>query len=690
MDTIVYLSGTRWSSLPGTDKMLARSLARHNRVLWIDHPVPIHSYKDVREHFGRSLLGIPEAVAPGIARLRLPALPGVGKPVSRSATEILASRCVESALARTEGRIAGVVNSSPILRFPAHTGGGIRLLHLTDDWLAGAKLMGFAPIYLRRVLQANIESADVISAVSEDLASKISHSSGRPIEVVPNGCSTSTLALGLRRRQVVALVGQLNERLDLDVLESVVASDVAMLVIGPRADGDPVAGSRLDALLSRPNVDWRGPMPQEEVQRLLQTVSVGITPYADTEFNRSSFPLKTLEYLSAGLQVVATDLPSARWIGSSAVSIAANPSDFARQVTDSLRQPVTAARRQEIAATVLKHSWDTRADCIEKLLSAKREAASATHGSSTPLMFETGRVMSATEPNPNVDHVLLTRFNLPSKGFESIVRAKDGWLRNRIQLFETYCLPSVIAQSQKNFHWIIYLDPQSPAWLVQRIGELSVGGRFHPIYREEVDALDLLKDIRDVTGQSAKHLLTTNLDNDDGLSSDFVARVQAIEAPELPSVVFFTAGLVKCNNSLFLRTDRRNAFCSVLSDWNEPTTCWSSWHDQIGKTMPSIRVEGTPGWLQVVHGLNVSNRTRGRLVSPTKFIHAFPGLMLDVQEPDRFMLFHDFIIGRPRRILREACRAALKSVTIALLGRSGIDRVKVVAACIRREVGKCN
>jgi hypothetical protein len=27
-----------------------------------------------------------------------------------------------------------------------------------------------------------------------------------------------------------------------------------------------------------------------------------------------------------------------------------------------------------------------------------------------------------------IDHVLLTRFNLPSRGLESLIRAKDGWL----------------------------------------------------------------------------------------------------------------------------------------------------------------------------------------------------------------------------------------------------------------------
>ncbi len=42
-----------------------------------------------------------------------------------------------------------------------------------------------------------------------------------------------------------------------------------------------------------------------------------------------------------------------------------------------------------------------------------------------------------------VDHVLLTRFNLPTPGVEGLIRAREGWLQDRIELFELYCAPSV-------------------------------------------------------------------------------------------------------------------------------------------------------------------------------------------------------------------------------------------------------
>jgi hypothetical protein len=58
---------------------------------------------------------------------------------------------------------------------------------------------------------------------------------------------------------------------------------------------------------------------------------------------------------------------------------------------------------------------------------------------------------------PTFEHVLLTRFNVryvedpnaPSIGTD------PDWLARRFELFERYCLPSVIAQSAQNFSWII-------------------------------------------------------------------------------------------------------------------------------------------------------------------------------------------------------------------------------------------
>lgn len=283
-------------------------------------------------------------------------------------------------------------------------------------------------------------------------------------------------------------------------------------------------------------------------------------------------------------------------------------------------------------------------------------------------------------PGPSVDHVLLTRFNLPSEGYESLIRAQEGWLRDRMGLFEKYCLPSIRNQSDKNFRWIIYFDPASPQWLMDRIREINTDGVFSPVFREKVTSSELIEDIDRIVGRRKEFLLTTNLDNDDGLAADFVSRIRTV-APSGGSVaVYLTHGLIRSGDGTYLHTDPDNAFCSVLAPWLEPKTCWADWHNLLGLSMPVVRLDGAPAWLQVVHGSNVSNRVQGRRVSPTTYFDHFPGLLEDMGHPTQTQLLQDRLLLAPVRFGREAVRAAAKSVVQATSGRSRIDQIKVWGA----------
>lgn len=280
----------------------------------------------------------------------------------------------------------------------------------------------------------------------------------------------------------------------------------------------------------------------------------------------------------------------------------------------------------------------------------------------------------------DIDHVLLTRFNLPSIGVESIIRAQDGWLRDRIQLFEQYCLPSVRAQTNQSFHWIIYFDPDSPQWLKDRIRDPADDGVYVPIFRASVSNVELAADIRRVTGAGGTRLITTNLDNDDGLAVDFIARLQAVGPQPERTAIYLARGLIKSEGGLYLHVDRHNAFCSVQENWDSPSTCWSDWHNLLRQSMPAIELEGEPGWLQVVHGSNVSNRVHGRKVSPAPYAGLFPGLLADLPTPSPMELSQDLLVARPRRFAKEASRALVKKVVMKLFGKSGLDRAKSIWA----------
>lgn len=284
-----------------------------------------------------------------------------------------------------------------------------------------------------------------------------------------------------------------------------------------------------------------------------------------------------------------------------------------------------------------------------------------------------------------LDHAILTRFNLPSAGHESLIRAQENWLRDRVALFERYCLPSVRAQTCRDFVWIIYFDPQSPEWLRAWADEHVRQGEFVAVYRESVSREELLGDIRAALGRDpGDTLLTTNLDNDDSLARDFVARLQAAPGEQRRVAVYVGDGLIIRGDRLYRRLDPSNAFSSVREAWSAPVTCWSDWHNLLPTHMPATVLRGEPGWLQVVHSSNVSNRVRGRRVDPSRFRAAFPGQLAAVPATGRADLARDALLEAPVRAAREGARAAVKLLVRALLGREGLDRVKRLYASVRR------
>ncbi|GAB2456330.1 glycosyltransferase [Xylanimonas ulmi] len=286
----------------------------------------------------------------------------------------------------------------------------------------------------------------------------------------------------------------------------------------------------------------------------------------------------------------------------------------------------------------------------------------------------------------SLGHVIVTRFNLPSPGAESFIRAKEGWLRNRVELFETYCLPSMRAQTDRDFTWIVYIDPASPPWFMEWV-ERTAPGAFTALRREAVGPAEMVADIAAVLGSPPDHLLTTNLDNDDAVAVDFVARLRAAGASQTGrAALYLENGLILQGAQLFARRDRSNAFCSVVEPWQGAMTCWADWHNRLDVHMPAVRVSGAPGWLQVVHRTNVSNRVRGRLVSPRPYGRLFVVAIDDLPEPTTGDRLTDRLIRAPRRVLRDASRRVVKLLVLWIGGPDSVIRLTDARATVTQAV----
>ncbi|RAX50690.1 hypothetical protein DQ353_03880 [Arthrobacter sp. AQ5-05] len=359
---VVVIAGSRWEDTRGTDHRLAEALAKRTRVLWVDPPVPFA---------GPASEGKPalfpgfeiDGLRPDLLRLRVVVPPGFTRAVIRSIATSLQARAIRRALAELNIDSVAKIVLSPRETFP-RTVPGINILHVTDDWEAGAELMGLSKNAVRKTLETNVNDADVISAVSPYLAELLERQSTKNVVVLPNGCAAQGMRPEERasaRRPVAGLVGQLNERLDMDYLEALADSGVRVEVIGPRRDRNPETSGRLDRFLESKNVVWRGEMPEALLWQEIEEFSVGITPYADNDFNRSSFPIKTLDYLAAGLPVIATDLPAVRWLGSQWIKVVRSPEEFVRSVRNAIDTEYRFSDAQERRDFANQHTWDARA-----------------------------------------------------------------------------------------------------------------------------------------------------------------------------------------------------------------------------------------------------------------------------------------------------------------------------------------
>jgi len=363
---LVYLAGAVWGDLVCQDRQLAKRMTASHDVLWVDPPVSWLARRGATREL--------EQVAPNVHRLRVVGPPGVTRVGARSLAQRHLHREVARASSVLGTSIAGVVLANPYGSFGSIP--GRRLLFVTDDWVAGADLMGLSRKRISALERRNVRQAHVVAAVSANLAATLHDRQGREVAVVPNGCDPVIGAAAATAvpfdvalpSPVVGLLGQLNERLDLDLLDAVAERDVSILVVGPRAERDPSTSARLDAFLGRDNVQWVGWQRPEDLPTFLAAMKVGLTPYADTAFNRASSPLKTFDYLAAGLQVVATALPAVSAREASLIAVETVPELYADRVVQLLGQADDPVQRQARLDVAARHSWQSRAADLLGLL----------------------------------------------------------------------------------------------------------------------------------------------------------------------------------------------------------------------------------------------------------------------------------------------------------------------------------
>lgn len=219
-----------------------------------------------------------------------------------------------------------------------------------------------------------------------------------------------------------------------------------------------------------------------------------------------------------------------------------------------------------------------------------------------------------------VQHFILTRFNLLlwNKDKEGVSVRSREWLDHRFELFEKYCLPSIVAQSCKDFVWIVLFDSTTPdiyknkielyqsdcPQLVPVYVEPQNGRYFAEIFRREV-----------IKHLSFKRVITSYLDNDDALSVRFVEDLQQrVVTLEDGTFVNYTDGYQFYTDFKYIMQIQypRNHFISVVEDGNPATlkTIYGYGSHYYIEKIPGARIElikNQPMWCEVIHDRNMGN-----------------------------------------------------------------------------------
>ncbi len=119
-------------------------------------------------------------------------------------------------------------------------------------------------------------------------------------------------------------------------------------------------------------VEWLGLVPHEEIPELLRSTDVAVSPLADIESYRISFPAKLLEYMAAGCPVVATDIPPHRRLiddGENGLLYDGSTTAFVRALETCFdgeqRQESISCRARE---TAREYDWDVIVGRYEDVL----------------------------------------------------------------------------------------------------------------------------------------------------------------------------------------------------------------------------------------------------------------------------------------------------------------------------------
>ena len=198
------------------------------------------------------------------------------------------------------------------------------------------------------------------------------------VELLQNVADVSVFAEGSRpaadRRPSAIFSGNLTTaKLDMPLLETVAKAlqgHGELLLAGPLAAGGGSFTAELQRLQEL-GARYLGLLTPKELAAAAGTCTVGLIPYTVNDYTTGVSPLKCFEYLSSGLTVLSTPLPSVQALAQTNQHVVtADGADFVHQLSRVLL-PVTDDVIADRVDSAGRHGWGERGQVLRDLLAAE-------------------------------------------------------------------------------------------------------------------------------------------------------------------------------------------------------------------------------------------------------------------------------------------------------------------------------
>lgn len=222
-----------------------------------------------------------------------------------------------------------------------------------------------------------------------------------------------------------------------------------------------------------------------------------------------------------------------------------------------------------------------------------------------------------------IDHFLITRFNIAmphKKDKHNRPTLTKEWLDNRFELFETYCLPSIKQQTNRDFKWLCLFDADTPEEYKQRIeGYEKILDNIVVCYltEEKTEGETLYSALKELIkpylSSDAEIVVTTRVDNDDALNKEMMEqiRLHVLKGNSSGKILSFYYGyqyVVKLN-MIVKRRSVNNHYLSLVEPAAKFETVMKFMHNKAAEYAPieKVGVDKRVYWLEVIHEKNLMN-----------------------------------------------------------------------------------